>query len=377
MNLLNDMKNLYMNVQITRSHSVKCLNYSERAKPIQIEIMFDIILVGTFRGSLEMFMDMSTAAFVVVASVLLVYFVLNAFVFRTWNYFTKRGIVFDRGVPILGTFASVMLRREPMVMAIERIYNQYSAHKFIGVYQMGGRPVYLVNDPELIKAITIKDFDHFVNRSFQIDEKIDPIFGRNLFNMTDERWRDMRSILSPLFTGSKMRGMLTLMNNSIDEFVAEISEQLATAGAAGHEYPLMQIYSSTATDVIASCAFGLRINSLREPDNEFYTMSNQVAYAFQSPKMFMNSCFPKLSKWLRLNILRPQETKFFRDIVNRNVKQRKEDGIVRNDLLHLMTLTSEGRLDSIAESDLDQDAGFATVHEMLSIKSTEKLKSKF
>lgn len=318
----------------------------------------------------------STTSFVGLALLFLVYTALNAFIFRTWNYFTKRGMTFDRGMPILGSFATAMLKREPLAITIERIYQRYSKHKFIGVYQMGGKPIYLVNDPELIKAITIKDFDHFVNHGFQIDANIDPLFGRNLFNMSDERWRDMRSILSPLFTGSKMRGMLALMNDTISEFASDIEQELKAAGPGGREYPLMKIYSSCTTDVIASCAFGLKINSYRDPTNEFFSLGQEVAYAFQSPKLFFSSCFPRLAKLLRTQLLSTEQATFFRDIVNHNLEQRKKSGVARRDMLHLLQLMREGRLDTIVDKDQDQDAGFATVQEMMTAKSTEKLKSK-
>ena len=80
-------------------------------------------------------------------------------------------------------------------------------------------PVYFVRDPELIKQITIKEFDHFVNHNGNIDEEIEPMFGRSLFLMRDQRWKDMRSTLSPAFTGSKMRNMFSLVADCSNETI--------------------------------------------------------------------------------------------------------------------------------------------------------------
>lgn len=44
-------------------------------------------------------------------------------------------------------------------------------------------PVLLICDPELIKTITIKDFDYFVNRNFSVDPEIDPLFGNSLVSL--------------------------------------------------------------------------------------------------------------------------------------------------------------------------------------------------
>lgn len=47
----------------------------------------------------------------------------------------------------------------------------------------GMKPVILVRDPELMKTITIKDFDHFVNRKEVFPKEIEPLLGSSLLNM--------------------------------------------------------------------------------------------------------------------------------------------------------------------------------------------------
>lgn len=60
-------------------------------------------------------------------------------------------------------------------------------------------PAYIIRDPELIKQIGIKDFDHFSDHPKLHTDK------NNALNaLTGQKWRDMRSTLSPAFTGSKM-----------------------------------------------------------------------------------------------------------------------------------------------------------------------------
>ena len=85
--------------------------------------------------------------------------------------------------------------------------------------------MYFIRDPELIKEISVKHFDHFVNHRGTIDENIEPLFGRSLLSMHDQRWKDMRSTLSPAFTGSKMRSMFSLVadcsNDTINYLLKE------------------------------------------------------------------------------------------------------------------------------------------------------------
>lgn len=80
-------------------------------------------------------------------------------------------------------------------------------------------PVVFVTDPEIIKQITVKDFDHFVDHRLTIDENVDPIFGRNLVSIKGNKWREMRATLSPAFTGSKMRNMFTMVTDCAEQLV--------------------------------------------------------------------------------------------------------------------------------------------------------------
>lgn len=49
----------------------------------------------------------------------------------------------------------------------------------MGVYQFT-KPLIMVTDLDIIKQITIKDFDSFQDHISVIDEKMDPLFGSNL-----------------------------------------------------------------------------------------------------------------------------------------------------------------------------------------------------
>ena len=44
-------------------------------------------------------------------------------------------------------------------------------------------PVVLLRDPELIKKVTVKDFEHFLDHQAPISEEAEPLFGKALFNL--------------------------------------------------------------------------------------------------------------------------------------------------------------------------------------------------
>jgi hypothetical protein len=52
----------------------------------------------------------------------------------------------------------------------------------------------LGRDPELMKNILVKDSKVFANRIVSVDQKLDPVFGKNLFVMKDNTGHKSESI---------------------------------------------------------------------------------------------------------------------------------------------------------------------------------------
>lgn len=59
-------------------------------------------------------------------------------------------------------------------------------YRYVG-YIEGSTPIILVRDPELVKRITVKDFDHFVDHKPLLNEETEPLLGSNLFSMKGKR----------------------------------------------------------------------------------------------------------------------------------------------------------------------------------------------
>lgn len=157
----------------------------------------------------------------------------------------------------------------------------------------------MIRDPDLIKQITIKDFDHFVNHRSLFDETEDKnLFAASLFLMKDNKWKDMRSTLSPAFTGSKMRSMFQLMNEVAQGSLEYLKKQKEVYSKEGFEFEIKDFITRFTNDIIASTAFGLQVNSYVDKDNEFYKMGKKVTtFTFlQNLKFMMVAHFKKLMK---------------------------------------------------------------------------------
>lgn len=301
-----------------------------------------------------------------------------SWILKTWNFFAEKNVKFVRGWPVLGSQYEVFLGKSSMAESLTSIYKKFPKNKIIGLYEIGGKPSYLVKDLDLIRDITVKDYDYFLNHYFRMDKSLDPLLGRTLFSMSNQPWRDMRSTLSPLFTGSKMRFMMSLMIECVHDFNTFIRKEISSNSSKhkSQEYNMMELMSRLGNDVIGSTAFGLKMNSFTEPNNRFYKAGTALAYAILSLKTFFVLAFPRISKWLQLSVISTENNQFFRNIIRDTVEERKKNNVIRNDMLHLLLLAKEGRLSEQRDKEIDQDTGFATISEVIASKTHEKLQSK-
>lgn len=243
------------------------------------------------------------------------------------------------------------------------MYKQFPNERFFGMYEVLGKPTYVIRDPELMKQITIKDFDHFVNHRTQIDVAHEPLMGRSMFMARDQHWRQLRSLISPAFTGSKMRLMLTLVGECTQGFMAHLERDLAGQSRVIDVLDVARRYTS---DTIATAAFGLEVNSLENPDNEFYKMGNSVSdfNGVQGLKFLGYSGFPGLMKLLRIPFFNTKQSKFIRSLVHDTIAHREQSKLRRNDMIDLLIEAKNGHLFHNAdEPEAGADMGFATVEE--------------
>jgi cytochrome P450 family 9 len=82
---------------------------------------------------------------------------------------------------------------------VSDIYNRLEGHKYGGVHHLM-KPFLVIRDPEVIKMVTVKDFEHFLDRQVAIGEDAEPLFGKMLFNLRGEQLAACTVLLLPLDT---------------------------------------------------------------------------------------------------------------------------------------------------------------------------------
>jgi cytochrome P450 family 6 len=194
-------------------------------------------------------------------------------------------------------------------------------------------PQVLVTNLDVIKDILIKNFDSFHNRGTYFNEKDDPL-SASLFTIEDQEWKSMRTKLTPTFTTGKMKMMFQVVVDVSNIMMEEFNKDL------NHDnIEVKEFFAKFTTDVIGNVAFGLELNSIKNPNSEFYKMGRKV-FGNPSPlffmKMFFLQTYKSFSKRMGLKFFPSDVSDFFIQNIRQTIKYRTENNIERNDFLDLL-----------------------------------------
>ncbi|KYN13664.1 Cytochrome P450 9e2, partial [Trachymyrmex cornetzi] len=254
------------------------------------------------------------------------------YLFRSFNFFKRHDILHIPPVSIFATIISFVFPRKSFVDIILELYNFNPNAKYYGFYGII-TPFFILRDPELIKTILVKNFEAFPDRPGFSDLN-NSLLEKNLFSLRGEKWRNVRSLLSPSFTSSKMKMMFTLMS----ECAVDFAKFLSTLPTDKCDMNMKDTFSKYTNDVIATCAFGIKVDSMKDPTNKFYIYGKEATNFMQDhfiKFIFLRTC-PSLGRILNVKIINDYISHFFKDIVKTTIVTRDVEHITRPDMLQLM-----------------------------------------
>ncbi|CAG0920705.1 unnamed protein product [Notodromas monacha] len=251
------------------------------------------------------------------------------YVFFGFDFFAKQGIPTAEPVlPLVGNIWKIW-KRDNLKIEVDRLQKHGSLY---GTFE-GKNPVYVAADPEIIKAITIKDFDNFVDRRALIPEN-QKYVSKFLSVLHGQDWKDVRSGVSPVFSSGKIKRMSRLMEECCTSLV-KVTEDRAAKNKGIIE--LKELFGVYTMDIIASCAFGTKIDALDDPNNPFIIKSQKV---FRAPRMttaffLIPLMFPWVTK-LGVQVFPAEEVLFFAELVKGIIATRRKENQKRGDVLDVM-----------------------------------------
>ena len=69
----------------------------------------------------------------------------------------------------------------------------------------------MLRDPEIIKNVMVRDFEHFVDRP-TLRTRNPPYLENMLINIKGQHWKNVRALMTPTFSSGKLKFMENLVN---------------------------------------------------------------------------------------------------------------------------------------------------------------------
>ncbi|XP_015434777.1 PREDICTED: probable cytochrome P450 6a13 [Dufourea novaeangliae] len=272
------------------------------------------------------------AGLLILYGVLVILLLLYYYLSSIHNFWKDRGIPGPQPTLIFGNLRPVTFGKMSFGETIKQMYNEYKHVPVFGIFE-GNTPILVVNDLDMIKDVLIRDFSLFADRGMPMFPKVEPLV-ENLINLEPERWRPLRTKLSPVFTSGKMRDMFHLMvecGQHLEEYLHKI---------VSNDEPIEcgELAAKFTTDVIGSCVFGISMNSLSDEDSKFRTMGRQV-FAPSVQTFMRDNCrqlFPSLYNLVGYIFQPHYITDFFKSVVVDTMNYREKNNIIRPDFINML-----------------------------------------
>ncbi|KAK1122051.1 hypothetical protein K0M31_009896 [Melipona bicolor] len=249
-----------------------------------------------------------------------------------YSYWKNRGIIGPKPQPFFGNFWNIVNRKYAIATAVKNWYHEFKHEPVFGIYE-GRTPLLVINDLELVKDVLIRDFSLFMDRGFVVNEKIEPL-AQHLFLLESERWRPLRSKLSPIFTSGKLKEMFPL----VVECAGNLEKFLDRVADSGEPVDCREMSAKFTTDVIGSCAFGISMNALEDDHSEFRRMGRQLFMPTFKPiiRNIIRQFVPSLLNVFGRFLQSTEIDNFFISLVHDTMEYRKNNNVNRPDMINML-----------------------------------------
>ncbi|XP_077994525.1 cytochrome P450 3A24-like isoform X2 [Glandiceps talaboti] len=219
----------------------------------------------------------------------------------------------------------------------------------------GGTPTLVVADLDMLRQILVKNFSSFPNRrsSALRNKPLDAGLGV----LQNEQWKNVRTSLTPAFSGSKMRAMSSLLNYIADGLIRNLDIQEKEDKA----FDCKDLLGKYVMDSVISTGFGIDIDSQSVPDHPFVTnVQKAMKFKLTDPVFVIAFFFPFLSPILNYFdiIMFPKDARdYLLKVVDETVELRRNDASQKRvDFMQLMLDANEVYKQYIKDGEDKEDA---------------------
>ncbi|KAF2879304.1 hypothetical protein ILUMI_26859 [Ignelater luminosus] len=268
---------------------------------------------------------------IIISITILILLTLYKYSLKHFDYWKKKGVPYAKPLPLVGNFLQVLTFRSSIGHHLEYLYNKFDA-PFFGVYLLN-KPYLIVKSPELIKSILVTDFNSFPDRNIIFDEECDSILSQTLAFIRSSEWKPLRAKLTRVFSIAKMKNMINLITEAANEMNDYIERNKNKSFIEAKE-----VCSRYSTEVIASCAFGIKAHCFENENSEFRQIGRNM-FGFNWRNAITQSSYlvaPGVAKFFKFSFFDRKVYDFMRKAFWTTFEERKKTNQKRNDLIDVI-----------------------------------------
>lgn len=262
---------------------------------------------------------------------LTIIFVLYFYYTATFDFFERKGIPFKKPVILFGNIGPRIRGTTSLHEFQLETYNYFKGKRFGGVFE-GRRPLLTLMDPDLIKTVTIRDFEHFTDR-ITLNSRQPRFWSRSLLNLKGSEWKGVRSTLTPVFSSSRLRNMLPLIDLCSQQMVEFLKQYDKT------DVEMKKTIGHFTLEVIGACAFGIKGGALTDENAHFIKVAEKFDYMPLHKRLFLFFillCMPTIIKYINFSFLNLESTSELVRILNAAKAERNKSDSKQSDFLQLL-----------------------------------------